>query len=206
LLDRIGDEEYLAVFRLEHSFGDTVIEEGEELVVEAVEVEQEDRLLMKLEGLPGEDLEHLLEGAKAARKNDEGVGLFAHESLTGVHGVGDVKLGYAVVGYFEIDEDLWDNADDTTSGGERRFGNSAHETDSGPTVDEADVSLSEGATEVFGGFAVDGISSICGGAEDSYVLNHQGKDIKAASHGSKTALWIGDSYGEGSQKADRNAF
>jgi hypothetical protein len=105
-----------------------------------------------------------------------------------VHGVGDVKLGDAVVSYFEIDEDLRDNADDTASGSERRFGHGAHETDSGPAVDEADVPLGEGATEEFGGFAVDGVGSISGGAEDGYVLNHQGKDIKAASHGSKTAL------------------
>ena len=118
MLNGIGDEEYLAALRLEHAFGDAVIEKGEELVIEAVEVKQEDRLVVELEGLPGENLEHLFEGAEAAGKDEEGIGLLAHESFASVHGVGDVELGDAVVGDFEVDEDLGDDADDTASSGE----------------------------------------------------------------------------------------
>jgi len=77
------------------------------------------------------------------------------------------------MGYFEIDEDLGNNADDTASGGEGGFGHGAHEADSGSAVDKADVSLGERATEEFGGFTVDGIGSAGGGAEDGYVLDHQ---------------------------------
>ena len=73
---------------------------------------------MELERLPGEDFEHLFEGAEAAGQDEEGVGLLAHEGFAGVHGVDDVELGDAVVGDLKIDEDLRDDADDAASGGE----------------------------------------------------------------------------------------
>src|SRR6266851_3949856 len=169
---RVGDEEDLAILRLEHAFGDAEVEEDEERVVEAVDVEQQDGLGVELEGLPGKDLEHLLKGAEAAGKDEEGVGLFAHEGFAGVHRVGDVELGDAVVGDFEVDEDLGDDTDDTASGGEAGFGYGTHEADCGSTVDEADAFLGEGAAEALGGFAIDGVGSVGGGTEDGYVLDH----------------------------------
>ena len=172
VLDRIGYEEDFAALRFEHAFGDTVVEEGEELVVEAVDVEQDDGLLVKLEGLPSEDLEHFFEGAKATREDEKGISLLTHEGLAGVHGVGDVELGDAVVGDFEIDEDLGDDAYDAASVGETGFGDGAHEADGGSAIDEADVLLREGASEVLGGFGVDGIGSVGGGAEDGQIADH----------------------------------
>ena len=41
---------------------------------------------MKLEGLPGEDFEHLLKGAEAAGQDEEGVGLLTDKGFAGVHG------------------------------------------------------------------------------------------------------------------------
>ena len=172
VLNRIGYEEDFEALRFEHAFGDAVVEEGEELVVEAVDVEQDDGLLVKLEGLPGEDFEHLFEGAEATGEDEEGVGLLTHECLASVHGVGDVELGDAVVGDFEIDEDLGDDAYDAASVGETGFGDGAHEADGGSAVDKADVLLREGAAEVLGGSGVDGVGSVGGGAEDSQVVDH----------------------------------
>ena len=165
-------EEDLAVLRLQHAFGDAVVEEGEELIVEAVDVEQDDGLLVEFEGLPCEDFEHLLEGSEAAGQDEEGIGFLAHEGFAGVHGAGDMQLGDAVVGDLEIDEDLGDDAYDSTSVGEAGFGDGAHEADGGSAVDEADVLLGEGAAEVLGGFAVDGVGAVGGGAEDGQVADH----------------------------------
>ena len=172
VLDGVGYEEDLAALRFEHAFDDTMIEEGEELVVEAVDVEQHDGFLVKLESLPGEDLEHLFEGSEAAWEDEKSIGLLTHEGLARVHGVGDVELGDAVVGDFEIDEDFGDDTYDATSVSEAGFSHGAHETDGGSAVDKADVALGEGAAEMFGGFSVDGIGSVGGGAEDGQVVDH----------------------------------
>ncbi|HEY6376687.1 MAG TPA: hypothetical protein VIX90_14290 [Edaphobacter sp.] len=48
----------------------------------------------------------------------------------------------------------------------------AHEADGGSAVDEADVLLGEGAAEVLGGLAVDGVGSVGGGAEDCQIADH----------------------------------
>lgn len=169
---RAGYEQHFAVLRLEHAFGDAVIEEVEQAVVEAVGVEEKDGFLMQAERVPGEDLEELLEGAEASGKRDEGVSVLADEGLAGVHGVGDVQLGDAAVGDFEIDEHLWNNADDFTASGKRGFCDGAHEADLRASVDDADVSFGERAAKSFGSHAVDGVGTVSGSAEDGYVLNH----------------------------------
>jgi len=170
-VDGIGDEDDCAVFGLEHSFGDAMVEEGEQRRVEAVGVEEEDRLGVDFEGLPGEDFEELLEGAEAARQGDEGVGAAADEGLAGVHGVGDVQLGEAVVGDFEVDEKGWDDADDAAAGVECALGDGVHEADFGSAVDDADVALGEGAAEFERGGAVDGVGAVGGGAEDGNIFD-----------------------------------
>ena len=103
---------------------------------------------MEAEGLPGEDLEEFFEGAEAAGKREEGVGLLSHESLAGVHGVDDVKLGDAAVGDFEIDEDLWDDAGDAATGGNGGVGDGLHKADVGAAVDEADIARGESVAEL----------------------------------------------------------
>ena len=92
-----------------------MIEEGEERVVEAGGVEEEDGLGVELEGLPGENLEELFHGAKSAGEDDEGIGSLAHEGFAGVHGIGYVEFGESVVGDFEVHEDFGDDSDDVAS-------------------------------------------------------------------------------------------
>jgi len=73
---------------------------------------------VELEGLPGEDFEHLFEGSETAGKDEKSVGFFAHESLAGVHGVGDVEFGNTLMGDLEIDQHLWNDTYDAASGSE----------------------------------------------------------------------------------------
>jgi hypothetical protein len=142
--DGVGYEKQFAALRFEHTFGDAVVEEDEKLVVEAVDVEKEDRLRVEFKGVPGKDLKELFEGAEAAGKRDERVGFFSDERLAGVHGAGDVELGEAPVSDLVVDEDLGDDADDAASVGERCIGYGLHEPYSGAAVDEADVAGCEG--------------------------------------------------------------
>ena len=111
-----GREEHFTVLPLEQAFVDAVVEEAEELVVEAVDVEQEDGLLVEIEGVPGEDFEEFFEGAEASGERNEGIGALTHESFAGVHGVGDVQLGDALVSDFQIDQNFGNDADDFATG------------------------------------------------------------------------------------------
>lgn len=172
LIDRAGDKQDLATLLFEQTFCDAVVEEGEELVVEAVDVEEEYRFRVEFEGLPCEDLEQLFKGAEASGKGDEGIGLFAHEGFAGVHGVGNVELGDAMVCDFELDEDLGDHSDDATVGSERCLRGSLHEADVGSSIDKTDVSLGESASQERGCFTVKRIRSVGRGAEYGNIPDH----------------------------------
>jgi hypothetical protein len=66
LLHRIGYKEEFTALWLEHAFGNAVIEEDQEFVVEAVDVEQKDGFGVDLEGVPGEDFEEFFKSTEAA--------------------------------------------------------------------------------------------------------------------------------------------
>jgi hypothetical protein len=161
----IGDQEDAPVAS-QHAFAVTDIEEGEHCVVETGDIEKNYGLAVQLQGLPGEDFEHFLECTVAAGEDQEGVGPLGHEGFAGVHGVGNVELGDALMGDFEVDEDVGDDADDVAAGGEGGVGHCAHEAGVAAAVDEAKAALGKGATEVFSGGAVGGVRSVCRGAED----------------------------------------
>jgi len=155
-----------------------VIEEDEELIVEAVDVEKKNGLGVNFERMPGENLEEFFEGAEPTREGDECVGFFSDERLASVHGARDVEFGDAVVGDLKIDEHLGDDANDLSVSGQGCLRNSPHETHIGSAVDEADVASSERVAKFLGGGAVDRTGSIGGGAKDSDVTNHRDEDIK----------------------------
>jgi hypothetical protein len=67
LFNGVRNEEQFAALGLEHAFGDTVIKEGEELVIEAPDIQQEDWLCVKFEGMPRENLEEFLQSAESSR-------------------------------------------------------------------------------------------------------------------------------------------
>src|ERR1700745_1599951 len=63
VLNGISDEEEFATLRFQHAFVDAVIQEDQEFVVEAVDVEQENGLCVNFEGVPRENLEKLFKRA-----------------------------------------------------------------------------------------------------------------------------------------------
>lgn len=153
-IDGAGFEENGTALGAKHALLDSGVEPGEERVVEAGDVDEDDGFAMEVEGLPGEDLEHLFHGAEAAGKDEEGVGALAHEGFAGVHGGGDVELGEALVGDLLINQDEGNDADDDAAGGEAGVCHGAHKADLGAAVDKADAATGEGSAEIFGGLLI----------------------------------------------------
>jgi hypothetical protein len=67
LFDAVSDQKDFTVFGCEHALCDAVVEEGDELVVKAIDVEQDDGLCVEFKCVPGKNLEELFKGAKAPR-------------------------------------------------------------------------------------------------------------------------------------------
>lgn len=160
LFDGVDDEKKIAGLRLEYAFGDAVVEEVEQLVIEAIDVEEKGWLLVQVQVLPGENLEHLLERAEAARKDEEGIGQLGHLGFARVHGGGDVQLGEAAVCDLELDEAFGDDSNDAAAAGKTGFGDGSHQTDVGSAVDDTDALFGESATEGDGSFKIEGIGAV----------------------------------------------
>ena len=87
-----GDEQVGVILLLQHTLAYRVIQEGQKLVIEAIDIEEHGGFGVELQRLPCQHLKHLFEGSEAARKYDERVSLLGHESFASVHCVYDVKL------------------------------------------------------------------------------------------------------------------
>ena len=166
VIDVGGGDDAVAVLSGEEGGGDEVVEEGEEGIEEAVDVEEADGVLVDTQLGPGEDFEEFVEGAVAAGEGDEGLAFFDHEELALVHGGGDVEVGE--VGVFELAgvEEGGDDAGDVSAGGEGGIGDGAHHADTAAAVDEADLAVGEGLAGLDGGLDEAGVVAGAGAAVD----------------------------------------
>ena len=170
LVDEVIDvgagEDAGAILGGEEVGGDEVIEEGEEGIEEAVDVEEADGVLVDTQLGPGEDFKEFVEGAIAAGEGDEGLAFFDHEELALVHAGGDVEVGE--VGVFELAgvEEGGDDAGDMAAGGEGGIGDGAHHANTAAAVDEADLALGEGLAGLDGGLDEAGVVAGAGAAVD----------------------------------------
>ena len=95
-----------------------MVEEGEEVVVVAEGVEEDDGHGVDAELCPGECFHELVEGAVAAGEGDDGVGEFNHGGFAVVHGGGGYEAGEVGVSDFLGGEEFGEDADDLCSVGE----------------------------------------------------------------------------------------
>lgn len=129
IFNSVNYEKKFAALRFEHAFDDAVIEKDEQLVVEAINIEQKNGFRVELQGVPGKDLEEFFKRTEAPGKRDEGIGFFSNERLACVHGAGDMKFRDSVMRYFQVNEDFGNYADDYATLEQRCFCNCLHEAD-----------------------------------------------------------------------------
>jgi hypothetical protein len=155
------------VGRHDESGLDRIVEESEEQVEVAADVEERDGLGDRAELVPCQDLEHFVERAVATRHGDEAVGPIAHPRLARVHGVGDDQLGEAEVGNLPVDQRLRYEARDPPARGERGVGQGAHQSYATATEDEIVATSGDRHTEVDGGDRERRVAAVVGSAEDT---------------------------------------
>src|SRR5579863_5938151 len=114
-----------------------MLDEPEERRPVAVDVDDHDRLVVKPQLLPGDDLDRLVERAEAARQHHEAVGELEHALLARMHAGNDDHLAYPGMPDLAVAQQLRNDADDTAFGGERRIGGQSHEADMAAAIDES---------------------------------------------------------------------
>ena len=97
-VDVVRDHERLELAGLDEAPVDGVAHEGEEVVEEAVDIEDGARFVVNAELRPRHRLHELLVGAESARQHDECVGQLGHQGLALVHGAHHVQIAERLVG------------------------------------------------------------------------------------------------------------
>lgn len=138
---------------------DGVLDQGQERVEIAVDVEDPGRFAMEAEEGPGKDFEEFLESTDAAGEDQEGIGAGVHESLALVHAGDDVEFGESVVSDFLTGKGLGDDADDAGTGGKGGVGGDAHQADPPPAVDQFQAAAGDGRGGGFGSLEESGVGS-----------------------------------------------
>ena len=113
----------------------------------ARDIDDEDRLVVEPELLPGDDLEGLVERAEAAGQHGEGVGQLEHPAFALVHAVDDDELADAGMADLAIVQVVGNDAGDAAAAGERRIGHEPHQPDPAAAIDEFDAGFGEERAE-----------------------------------------------------------
>src|SRR6266853_1198726 len=112
------------------------------------DIDDEDRLVMKLELLPADDFENFVERSDAARQKREGVGLLGHQPLAFVHAVDDDKFGHAVMSQFGIPKPRRDDPGHNAAGHQHRVSQKTHEPDPPAAIHQPDPRSGETRSEL----------------------------------------------------------
>ncbi len=169
------DGEAPPVRRADEALAFEAVEEGDEVVEEAVGREQRDGLVVVAERAEREHLEELLQGADAAGEHDERVRLREHDALALAHRLGHDHLVGGIIGdALARLERLRDHADHAPACRVRRPRHDAHEPDRPAAVDERVPARGEFLPEGFGHASVAVNRGGGGGAVDGDV--HHGRE------------------------------
>lgn len=93
------DEENLAVFLVEKTLLGHVVEESDEPVEVAVEVEEADGMAVQAELGPGEDFAEFIEGPEAAGQSHEAIGPVGHDGFALMHGLHHDEFAQSAMAY-----------------------------------------------------------------------------------------------------------
>jgi hypothetical protein len=117
-------------------FPDGPVEELQQGVIVAGDVQQAAGLAMEAQLRPGQHLAELLQGPVAARQRDEGVGQLRHQRLPFVHRAHHPQFGEPAVGQLARLQRRRDDPDHLAARRQRAVGGDPHQSNVAASVDQ----------------------------------------------------------------------
>lgn len=161
------DDEHVAMRRREKAMITRLIEKLQERIVEAIYIEQANRLEVQPELQPRERLEDFLERPHPARQRDKHIRHFRHAHFAFVHGIHRDELGDPMVPAFLGDHLMWDDADHFPTRDQRCIRQHTHEPHAAATVDDADSTPGTGLAKRGSSLGVNGRLTKAGAGVDT---------------------------------------
>jgi hypothetical protein len=159
------------------ALGDGMVDEGNQRLPVAFDIDQEDRLGVQAELRPGQHLEEFVERAGAAGQDRDRVGVHEHDLLAFVHGLGDdqpAQVAAAGFGLHQMGRDHPEGRAARRDGGPRH---AAHQADIAGTVDQPHPGLRQPQAQRRRGGHIAGPGAGAGAAVDAdgiELIGHRG--------------------------------
>ena len=131
--------------------GNHRLQHRQKMIPIAVDVEDDDRFLVKIELPPGGDLHGFVERAKPARKHHEGIAFGIHHFLALVHRVDDVKFGDTGMSDFDLIEKFRNDSRDMTTSINGAVGGAPHQSVAPAAIDNAHAKAGDKPAKFVGG-------------------------------------------------------
>lgn len=148
-----------------------VIDQSEQGIPEALDIGEQDRLAVAAELRPRHLFDQLFQGADAAGKRDERVGVLEHQLLALVHVLGDDELLSLFQHMLPFRQEGRDDAGDFAAVLERAGRNGSHQADRAAAIDQTDTIFGKGFAEGCGRFDEFGIGTGAGTAINTDILD-----------------------------------
>ena len=109
LLNRTDRLEMAQMVVMHEALGNDRVQHRKQMVPVAADIQDDDRLLVKVQLSPGGDFHRFIKRSEAARKDDEGIAGCIHHFLALVHRVDHMELGDARMADLDTVEKFWND-------------------------------------------------------------------------------------------------
>ena len=144
---------------------------GQQPVVVAEGIDQQDGAEKLAEPLEGHGLEQLFEGAAAAGQGDDSIGIFQHSGLAGTHVLDDFQRREPLVTGFYPGQEFGNDAVDFGARRQRTLSHRAHQAMSTTAVDNGQAGPTEGLAQSFRGADIVSTKCLAGRGIHGNALN-----------------------------------
>lgn len=164
------------MFGQHEAFRDAAFQQLNARVKKTSHINDNDRMRVQAEPLPGDGFEQLFQCAAAAGQCNQSLRFFNHQTLALVHVVREVQLSQAVVPPLDFLHEMRQHADDIAAFRQGAVSKRAHQAGAAAAENDGDVVLCQRAAEAFGFFEIKRIALAAGGAVDTDAVDGQGDD------------------------------
>ena len=131
------------MLRLEKTLRRHPVQEGHQIIVIAIDIEQTKRVWMLTELTPGPDFKQLFHRSDTAGHGDEPLGELHHHRLARMHGFNDVQFGQLEMRHFLDRHKFRDHTDNFATRIHGCVRHLAHQADAAATIDQRHIALSQ---------------------------------------------------------------
>ncbi len=148
-----------------------MLQVGDEMVVKAVRIQDEDPLVVDAQLIPGQHFEEFIQRTESTRQDDGGIAFFVDGSFPFMHVAGDDQLRKSLMLMFAVAQDDGDHPSGMTTCGEMPVGHCPHQAFSTSAIYDVDAGLHQALTQGPGIDHVGRIASGSGGTENGDGAN-----------------------------------